>query len=36
MAAYVILYATEVIDEELHAEFRRRAPRCWKQKAANT
>ena len=25
MAAYVILYATEVIDEELHAEFRQRA-----------
>lgn len=25
MSAYVILYATEILDEELHAEFRRRA-----------
>ena len=25
MPAYVILYATEILDEELHAEFRRRA-----------
>ena len=36
MAAYVILYTTDVIDEDLHAEFHQRATPRWKQRAADT